>query len=267
MTMSPLNERALTIIENYLAGEFASEAGWLLPSRVMTHITIESSWEPSVQSTDGLGSYGLMQVLPGTAAQMKVQGSQLLPENSILAGMRYLVTCKHILQHYRDTGATVFDGQPINPAIHAGASLDYDLVCAAYNEGPGNVLKGRADARYVDAFRAAYPVWTFVDHRLGVAPAPAPLPPQAAPPAAEPEPAPQPAPDPAHGDAEVASWVYEPAVEEKAADPAEAEQADAPPADTSAEQLNAAELAQTEDPSVAAAQAAVSASRKKAALW
>jgi soluble lytic murein transglycosylase-like protein len=88
MHMTELQTQCLHIVENLLKGEFAASASILKPSYVMAHCEIESSWRPDVLSSDGFGSRGLVQVLPETAREMGVSGSQAVPANSILAGMR-----------------------------------------------------------------------------------------------------------------------------------------------------------------------------------
>lgn len=177
MSMTPIQQQALTIIERLLpTDEFKPYATWLLPSRVMTHCEIESAWDAGVLSTDGLGSRGLMQVLPSTAAGLGISGSQTQPDISIKSGMAYLVSCYKTLKHYRDNPSTKSlsvsgDQVPINcPALYTGDDVAYSLICAAYNEGPGNVLKGHLDPAYVNRFNKVCPEWAYVDAQLGVTP-------------------------------------------------------------------------------------------------
>lgn len=149
MPMTPLQADCLAYIQFLLAGELKALSTLYKPSAVMAHIQIESNWEPEVgDHVDSFGSAGLMQVLPSTATQMGVTGSMLEPANSILAGMRYLENCHVILAHYRQK---------------AGGALTIQDVVAAYNEGPGNVMNGRADPRYVIFWERARIEWTYVD--------------------------------------------------------------------------------------------------------
>ena len=144
--MTPLQQDCLALVQGYLGDSRVNGDGWLAPSFVFAHIEIESAWNPSVVSTDGAGSIGLMQVLPATARDMGVAGDQAVPANSLLAGMRYLSACRAILTHW-------FGEEP-----------DYALIAAAYNEGPGNVEKGRPDDAYVAKWRDAQALWTDFDN-------------------------------------------------------------------------------------------------------
>lgn len=147
--ITQLQADCLAFIHFLLNGELQSLGALYKPSGIMAHIEIESSWQPEVgDHVDSFGSAGLMQVLPATAIQMGVRGSMLLPQNSILAGMRYLENCRKILSHYH---------------ISHGGSLQITDVVAAYNEGPGNVMKGRQDPHYVAAWEAAQKRWAYVD--------------------------------------------------------------------------------------------------------
>ena len=147
--MTPLQAECLAYIQFLLAGELYNLGTLYNSSGVMAHIQIESSWDPEVgDHVDSFGSAGLMQVLPSTATQMGVHGSMLDPANSIRAGMLYLDNCRKILGHYR---------------AKAGGVLTAQDVAAAYNEGPGNVMRGRQDMHYVDAWEAAQHEWAYVD--------------------------------------------------------------------------------------------------------
>lgn len=149
MSMTPLQAECLAYIQFLLASELQPLSALYKPSGVMAHIEIESSWQPDVgDHVDSFGSAGLMQVLPSTAMQMGVTGSMLDPANSILAGMRYLENCRVILAHYRQRG---------------GGVLSIEDVVAAYNEGPGNVMRGRQDPHYVEVWTGAQKRWAFVD--------------------------------------------------------------------------------------------------------
>lgn len=145
MTPTTFQQECLSMIRGYMADSRVKGAGWLRPSYVAAHIEVESGWNPSIHSTDGFGSIGLMQLLASTARDMGVHGDQRLPANSILGGMRYLSACRHILAGW-------FGGEP-----------DYKLICAAYNEGPGNVERGRADDAYAEKWYEAQQRWAFVD--------------------------------------------------------------------------------------------------------
>ena len=147
--MTPLQTECLAYIQFLLAGELYNLGTLYNSSGVMAHIQIESSWDPEVgDHVDSFGSAGLMQVLPSTATQMGVHGSMLDPANSIRAGMLYLDNCRKILGRYR---------------AKAGGVLTAQDVAAAYNEGPGNVMRGRQDMHYVDAWEAAQREWAYVD--------------------------------------------------------------------------------------------------------
>ena len=147
--MTPLQAECLAYIQFLLAGELYDLGTLYNSSGVMAHIQIESNWEPEVgDHVDSFGSAGLMQVLPSTATQMGVHGSMLDPASSIRAGMLYLDNCRKILGHYR---------------TKAGGVLTAQDVVAAYNEGPGNVMRGRQDMHYVDAWEAAQRQWAYVD--------------------------------------------------------------------------------------------------------
>lgn len=142
--MTPLQQECLALIRADMNDARVRGAGWLRSSYVMAHIEIECSWQPR-PSSDGLGSLGVMQVLPSTARAMGVSGDQRESANSILAGMRYLSACRAILMHWSREWP------------------EYELVCAAYNEGPGNVERGRSDSVYVNRWRTAQAKWAFVD--------------------------------------------------------------------------------------------------------
>jgi soluble lytic murein transglycosylase-like protein len=145
--MTPLQQAVLAAIKRDLDDPRVNARAWLKPSYVMAIIDgcEDTGWITTAVSQDGDDSIGLMQVTPGTARDMGVAGSQAIPENSVLAGMRWLAACYVILSAYY--------GAP--PAI--------EEVIAAYNEGPGNVEKGNSDSHYVARWKAKLPVWAFVD--------------------------------------------------------------------------------------------------------
>jgi soluble lytic murein transglycosylase-like protein len=143
--MTPYQQKCLGLIKANLNDPRVLGASFgLKPSYVMAHIEVECSWRPR-ESTDGLGSYGPMQVLPATARLMGVPGDQRDDANSILAGMRWLSACHGILKHWY------------------GHEPPYRDVCMAYNEGPGNVEKGRTVENYYRAWLHAQAKWAGVD--------------------------------------------------------------------------------------------------------
>ncbi len=150
MPMTPLQADCLAYIQFLFAGELKGLAVLYKPSGVMAHIQIESAFRVDVgdDTGDGAASAGLMQVIPATAAAMGVRGSMLNPANSILAGMRYLDNCRVLLGHY-------FAKQ--------NRTLLVTDVVASYNEGPGNVMRGRQDPGYVTKWEEAQAQWAHVD--------------------------------------------------------------------------------------------------------
>lgn len=129
---------------------------WLPPSYVMAHVRIESGWKPTIKAADydTTGSVGLMQVSAPTVADMVRDGligtasyDQTVPENSLAAGIAYLGWCRGFLMQ----------------AWGFRKSILYHPVCEAYNEGPGNVLKGILDNRYFLKWAYAQQCYAFVD--------------------------------------------------------------------------------------------------------
>lgn len=100
----------------------------LLPDLVKGIVATESSFNPDATRPEPQindASYGLMQVLTGTAAQMGYSKDQLQTvQGGLDAGCQYL-------RHMFD----MFNG-------------DEAKAIQAYNEGPGNVEKGRTDWKY-----------------------------------------------------------------------------------------------------------------------
>src|SRR5215469_7693798 len=90
--LTPLQLRVLPYVRQLVSGH-----GWCEPSYVFASCRIESGWRPSVASSDGRGSVGLMQVLPSTVQQMIDEGyidqsqrDQTVPANSLAVGVAYL---------------------------------------------------------------------------------------------------------------------------------------------------------------------------------
>jgi soluble lytic murein transglycosylase-like protein len=84
-----------------------------LPLALLTAVAqVESKFEPS--ATSSAGAQGLLQVMPTTAAELKLKGND--PASNVLAGARYL---KRLLDRFGST----------------------DLALAAYNAGPTAVAK------------------------------------------------------------------------------------------------------------------------------
>ena len=146
--LTPLQQECLQLIKTDMNDPRVRGQGWLRPSFVFAHIQIESDWDPDVLAADfeTTGSVGLMQVTRQTAKAVGVPGDQKVPANSILAGMRYLAACMATLRHWL-----------------GGKQPPYRLVCIAFNEGPGNVEKGRPDTPYYTTWLAAQKKWAWVD--------------------------------------------------------------------------------------------------------
>lgn len=111
----------------------AELGGWHDPREVMALIETESSFNPRAVSF--AGAYGLMQLLPSTAADMGYSGPAeglFDPETNIRLGMRYLIWCWNYL------------------AQRLGRDPTQAEWLSAYNGGVGNVLKGWRNSGYVD---------------------------------------------------------------------------------------------------------------------
>jgi hypothetical protein len=248
--LTPFQTQCLAFIENELKAEPAY-AAWMKPSYLMALIQEESGWNKDILSADGLGSIGLMQPLPATAREAATEagitGSMHDPSANIRVGM----WCFH--QKHRFLAARL------------PRPLQLDDVVAAYNEGEGNVLKGRADQSYVDRFHRYQAVFAFVDQVMDNHPV------QAAPlegdiaPVPAPEPAVEPVEEPAAMPVEEPAAVPVPAPSVPAKKAGKAPDLQVQPAgensggqdqDSSADALNAAELVKGEqDAAVDAAEA------------
>jgi hypothetical protein len=149
-TMTPLQAECLAYIQFLLSSQFKPLGAFYRPSGIMAHIEIESAWRVSVgdDTGDGANSAGLMQVTTATAAGMGLHGDQRNPAYSILSGMTDLDSCRKVL------GAVT---------ARQGGGLQVEKIVAAYNEGAGNVMRGRQDPHYVQAWQKAQAKWAFVD--------------------------------------------------------------------------------------------------------
>ena len=136
--MTPYQQECLGFINKYRS------TGWMKASYIMAHIEVECSWEPRT-STDGYGSLGPMQVLPATAAGVGEGGNQADTETSIRTGIKVLVQMDTYL----------------NTKLGRWPYL-YELV-EAYNEGAGNVARGRQDPDYWAKWSKAQVRWAYVD--------------------------------------------------------------------------------------------------------
>jgi soluble lytic murein transglycosylase-like protein len=84
-----------------------------LPLALLTAVAqVESRFQP--QATSSAGAQGLLQLMPTTAAEMKLDAQD--PTSNVLAGARYL---EHLLAQFHST----------------------DLALAAYNAGPTAVAR------------------------------------------------------------------------------------------------------------------------------
>lgn len=136
--------------------QMVADKPWLPVSYVMAHARIESGWNPTIVSTDGRGSIGLMQVLPATVQQMIDEGllpatkaDQTAPANSLATGIAYLGWCRSYLMRVWGFQNTIA----------------YAPVCRSYNEGVGNVTAGRPDDAYYLKWSSAQCGYAFVDER------------------------------------------------------------------------------------------------------
>lgn len=114
------------------------------PALILGIIEHESSFNPSAYngSDPNGGSYGLMMLQYPTAQQMGYVGAPeglFDPATNIQLGVRYVTW----LRAYLAAHGLIGDG----------------YVIAAYNEGPGNAVKGLPDPDYVAAVTAARQRW------------------------------------------------------------------------------------------------------------
>lgn len=142
--LTPEQQSTLNLVQKLNDEEFG---GWFNLCDVAAFIQVESNfrakayrWEPRLHE----GSWGLMQVLASTAKSLGFDGrpqQMYFPEVGLRYGMRAA----------RQNWDTLKNGFHRDPTL--------DEWAAAYNAGPGNVLKGLKDAAYVAVWRAAYAHW------------------------------------------------------------------------------------------------------------
>ncbi len=94
----------------------ASRQHKLPPALIKAVIRVESNFDPA--ATSPKGAQGLMQLMPGTAADLQVQDPYDLQEN-VMGGTRYL---RHLLEKF---------------------GFRLPLALAAYNAGPNRVAKSQ----------------------------------------------------------------------------------------------------------------------------
>ncbi len=130
-----LQNRLRTVIETSAAEQSLS------PDLVRAVIRVESGWNPRARSDKG--AQGLMQLMPGTAAQYGVT-NPFDPEHNIRGGVAYLKTLMDR-----------FDGKT-------------ELALAAYNAGPGAVEKyGRKIPPYRETQAYVRKIVSVTEVRLG----------------------------------------------------------------------------------------------------
>ncbi len=141
--MTPLQQQAHDIAQKLNAAEFD---GWFTLASVMAFCQVESAFRPHAyrQEPSGVASYGLMQVLDVTAKDNGLVGSpeQMFdPEVGLRYGMKVAKSYWDFLER------------------HLGRDPHLTEWAASYNEGPGNVMKGREDAAYATPWIAARKFW------------------------------------------------------------------------------------------------------------
>lgn len=125
-----------------LAAKYAAVHPGLDADEILAIIWTESTGRPdAVNGTDpNGGSWGLMQLTMPTAKQYSqriAEAEDLLdPDKNVEAGSAYLAHLKNSFERQ----------YPLSDPAHAWVT--------AYNQGPGNLLKGRGDAAYAQAFIA-----------------------------------------------------------------------------------------------------------------
>ncbi len=119
--------------------------GWFAIESIMAFVQIESNFRPHAyrKEPSGVASYGLMQVLDVTAKEFKIDDPQLMwqPEIGLRTGLK-------VAHAYWETLTK-----------HFGHVPTLAQWAASYNEGPGNVFKGRPDMAYVVPWHAARDYW------------------------------------------------------------------------------------------------------------
>ncbi len=153
--MTPNQQQALDIIYKLNREQFAN---WFQPSAMMAFCQIESNFNPHAyrREPSGVASYGICQILDVTARGIGFTGAfegLYDPETGLLWGMKYAREIWDQLARSLGRPPTVIEW------------------CSAYNEGPGNVLRGRDDSSYSKPWLAAKSFWESVD-----TPAPTPVP-------------------------------------------------------------------------------------------
>lgn len=142
--MTPFQQQCLDIAKRLNAAEFG---GWFNPSEIMATIDVESSFRPGAirHEPSGVTSYGLMQVLDTTARGLGLKGKpSLMFEPEI--GIRYGMKAHKANWDYLER--------------HLGREPSLEEWSAAYNEGAGNVLKGRDDEAYTSKWIHAQEFWS-----------------------------------------------------------------------------------------------------------
>ena len=137
-TMAERQGQAVADTLQRFEGEISAAAGQsgLDPALILAVVMEESAGDPLARSPKG--AQGLMQLMPGTAAELGVEDSYS-PGQNLRGGSRYLA---EMMQRF---------------------DQDLDLALAAYNAGPGNVEKAGNQVpdfpetrRYVTAVKERY---------------------------------------------------------------------------------------------------------------
>ncbi len=140
--MTPAQSLVWNIATRLNKDEFG---GWFAIESVMAFVQIESAFRPHAyrREPSGVASYGLMQVLDITAKEFEVADPTLMwqPEIGLRTGMKVARSYWEILTK------------------HFGHVPTLAQWAASYNEGPGNVFKGRHDAAYVAPWQASRDYW------------------------------------------------------------------------------------------------------------